>query len=353
MGQISHFFRLRWKLIVNIVTIVALVLFVYAIRDQLVDTWENLERVHWWALALIIPLQIWNYDAQTRLYQSLFRIVGNKFTYRQMYETSLELNFVNNVFPSGGVSGISYFGVRMRSDKVTAGKATLVQLMKLVLLFLSFEILLAVGLFFIAVEGDVNTLLLMITVILSTLLFVGTFLLVYILGSKQRVNVFYRATVKLFNTALFVVTRGRHTKRHDLMRVKFLLDELHENFQVIRYRYKELKRPLLFALLANITEIMTIYVVYIAFDQWVNPGAVILAYSVANFAGFVSVLPGGVGIYEAIMTTILVAAGIPVAISLPVTIMYRVLSTAVQLPPGYYFYHRTIRQGHKLEPTHD
>jgi len=56
----------------------------------------------------------------------------------------------------------------------------------------------------------------------------------------------------------------------------------------------------------------------------------------------VSVLPGGVGIYEGLMTLVLTATGVPSRISLPVTVMYRVLNTLIQLPPGYYFYHQTL-----------
>jgi glycosyltransferase 2 family protein len=94
--------------------------------------------------------------------------------------------------------------------------------------------------------------------------------------------------------------------------------------------------------MANFWEVMAVYIVYVAFGHFVNFGAVILAYAVANFAGLVSVLPGGVGIYEGLMTLVLVASGVPSRLSLPVTVMYRVVNTIVQLPPGYYFYHRTL-----------
>jgi uncharacterized protein (TIRG00374 family) len=96
------------------------------------------------------------------------------------------------------------------------------------------------------------------------------------------------------------------------------------------------------ALLSVVAELITIYVVYVAFGQWVNVGAVILAYAVANFAGLISILPGGIGIYEALMTAVLAAGGISAAVSLPVTVMYRILSMTVQLIPGYFFYHRTL-----------
>jgi uncharacterized protein (TIRG00374 family) len=88
-------------------------------------------------------------------------------------------------------------------------------------------------------------------------------------------------------------------------------------------------------------------VVFLAFGQAVNVGAVILAYAIANFAGLVSVLPGGVGIYEALMTTVLATTGIPAGVSLPVIIMYRLLNTLIQIPPGYYFYLKTLHEGNQ------
>lgn len=348
MHHFTDFFAQKWKLIVNIVTLIALAIFIYAIRDQLIETWQAIDQVKWWFLLLIIPFQLWNYDAQTRLYRSLFRIVGNKFSYRQMFETSLELNFVNNVFPSGGVSGISYYGARMRSENVTAGRATLVQLMKLMLLFLSFEVMLLLGLFFLAAEGKVNILLLMIAVMIATGLLFGTALMAYVLSGKRRVSAFHVLLRGAANNLMLLLTGKRHN--YQFTRVEFVLLELHHNYLLIRQNYRQLKKPFLWALLANLSEILTIYAVYAAFSQWVNPGAVILAYSVANFAGTISVLPGGVGIYEALMTTVLVVAGVPLAVSLPVTIMYRVLSTAIQVPPGYYFYHRTIHSGKRVLP---
>jgi uncharacterized protein (TIRG00374 family) len=95
--------------------------------------------------------------------------------------------------------------------------------------------------------------------------------------------------------------------------------------------------------MANLTEILAVYVVYVAFGHWINPGAIILAYALANFAGLISVLPGGIGIYEAIMTAVLAVAGVPASVSIPVTVMYRVINITIQVIPGYYFYHKALR----------
>jgi uncharacterized protein (TIRG00374 family) len=85
----------------------------------------------------------------------------------------------------------------------------------------------------------------------------------------------------------------------------------------------------------------------VAFGEPVNPGAIIIAYSVANFAGLISVLPGGIGVYEALTAAVLAAAGVPASIGIPATVMYRILSSMIQLPPGYFLYHRAVNRSDK------
>ncbi len=340
----ESFLKRRWKLLLNLATLLALAVLVYFIRDQLVETFENLHKVNYWVLLLMLPIQLLNYHAQTKIYLTLFKIVGNKLSYKFLFRTSLELNMVNHVFPSGGVTGISYFGLRMRDgESISAAKATLVQLMKLTLLFLSFEILLIAGLVFLAIGDKANDLMLFVAGSLSTLMVVGTAFLAYIVGSKQRINSFFGALTRGLNKLIQIV-RPHHPETINTERARHAFDDLHENYLEFKRHYRQLKAPFWWAVLANATEVATIYVVYIAFNEWVNVGAVILAYAVANFAGLVSVLPGGVGVYEALMTGVLSAGGVPARLSLPVTVMYRVLNTIIQIVPGYYFYHKALRE---------
>jgi uncharacterized protein (TIRG00374 family) len=337
------FLKRRWKLVVNILTVFALVGLVYAVRHQLYDTVGNFSKVHIWVLLLLLPVEWLNYHAQAKLYDGLFRMVGNKLKYSFLFDTSLELNFVNSVFPSGGVSGISYFAMRMRSEKekITGGRATLVQLVKLALLFVSFEILLIVGLLLIVIGGHVNSFVILIGSSVSTLLLVGTFAFVMIIGHERRIQATFSFMTQVLNRVIHIV-RPNNPETINMERARNTVEELHQNYKLIEERYKELKGPFWWAFMANLAEVMAVYVVYIAFGHLVNPGSVILAYAIANFAGLVSVLPGGVGIYEALMTGVLVATGVPAALSLPVTVMYRILNMLIQLPPGYFFYHRTL-----------
>lgn len=336
------YLKRRWKLLLNIVTLLALAFLVYAIRHQLASTIENLGHVKAWALLLMIPLEILNYHAQARLYQRLFGIVGNELSYKHLFKMALELNFVNHVFPSGGVTGISYFGMRLRDgDKITGGKATFIQVMKLALTLVTFEALIVFGLLALVVVGRANNMTILVAGSLSTLLLVGTAGFIYIAGSRSRITRFITSSTKTLNKLIQVV-RPNNPETVNIDRVAKVFDDFHDSYYQLRRSHLKLKGPLLYALMANVTEVLVLYVVYIAFGNLVNIGAVILAYAIANFAGFISVLPGGIGIYEALMTAVLVSTGVPAAVSLPVTVMYRVLNTLIQLPPGYYLYHRNL-----------
>lgn len=331
----------RWKQILTWLAVLALGALVVALRHQILETISKLRDVNLFFVLLIVPLEAFNHYGNARVYQGLFRILGDRFRIKSMYRLSLELNFVNTIFPSGGVSGFSYISLRMRDEDISSAKAGLVQMMRFVLLFVSFEVLLFLGLLLLALGGKANDVAILVAGSLTTLLVILTAAIAFVIGSKQRINGFFTFITRLINNVIHLV-RPRHPETINIQRAQEVFGELHEHYMHIRRNLDVLRKPLLFALLGNLTEIGAIYVVYIAFGHFVNPGAVILAYSIANFAGLLSVLPGGIGIYEGLMTAALAAGGIPASLSLPVTIMYRVVNMSVQLPPGYILYHRAL-----------
>ena len=328
----------------NIATAMALIILAVALRHSLADTFKNLAKVHASILLLLIPIEAWNYHSQSRLYQTVFRILGEKLPYSYLYRLSLELNFVNNTFPTGGASGLSYFAARLRKRNISVGRSSFVYIMKLAMIFFSFEILLMLGLVFLAAEGHINNIVIAAASFTSGVLLISTVGFIYIVGSQNRINATITALTQIANRVIHIFRRD-HPETIALDRVQRVFEDFHQNYRLLKSHYEELLLPLWFGALFSITELAAIYVVFLAFGHWVNPGAIILAYAVSNFAGFVAILPGGIGMYEAIMVAVTVAAGIPASLSLAATVMYRVLNTLLQMPPGYYLYRQTLRSG--------
>ena len=259
-----------------------------------------------------------------------------------MYKASVELNFVNNIFPSAGVAGFSYFGLRLKQEGAPVAQSTLVQMMRFATVFISFQVLLALGVFILALDGKANNFTILIAGSLGTLLLIGTAFITYIAGNKGRIDAFTVGLTKIINKIIHYV-RPRHPETIALDWVRRLFLDLHRDYLVLKNNPRALKRPLIYATIVNFTELMAVYVVFLAFGEAVNPGAVIIAYAIANFAGLISVLPGGIGIYEALMVAVLAAGGVPVAVALPATVTFRILSMVIALPPGYYLYQIALK----------
>lgn len=333
----------RWRKVITIITFLALSLLVYFSREQIMETFSRLDDISLVIIGLVVVFQVFNHYSYAKLYQSLFKLLNKKLKLWPLYKISLEVNFVNNVFPTAGLTGFSYFGLRMQEFGVNAGKSTLVHTMRFTGVFLSFQVLIFFGLVFLAFEGKVSNFTILVASSLATLILVGTVVVTYIVGSRERITAFFTWITKAINRIIQII-RPKHPETINVAAARRLFFDFHKDYKIIKQNYQALGPWFFYSLMANVVEIATVYMIYVAFDSSVNPGAIILAYVIANFAGLISVLPGGIGIYEGLMVAVLATAGVSPGVSIPATIMYRVLTSALQLPPGYYFYQKALEQ---------
>ena len=236
--------RSKWRLLLTLVTFAALAVLIYGVRKDIGSVVENLGKVNTLALLLIIPIEALNYDVYTRFYVRIFRILGKNVHYRDMYRLNLELNFVNHILPSGGVSGISYFTVRMRSYGVSGPKSTLSQLIKLLVLYISYQPILILGVFLLAIRGHVNNLVMVVASSIITLLVVGTFGFIYMIESRSRINTVLTAITKILNKIIGIFRRNKQT--FDIPGAQEAFGELHDNYQLLKENWRDLKLPFSF-----------------------------------------------------------------------------------------------------------
>lgn len=336
------------RIIINIVTIVALAVLVYFSWDQIHEGLREIGGAKWTIIFLMIPLQLLNYYFIARLYHDYLASIGNKIKMTTMYKIALELNFVNHVFPSGGVAGFSYLGLRLRNQGVPVSRTTLAQTMRFALTFISFLIVLFFGMFALSFSNQVGGATLFIGISITIATIFGSVATVYIVSSESRIKAFTAFLPKVFNKVLNPFTHK--TQSINIIKIEKLFVDLHKDYNLVSKNKNLLRKPFLWALLINITEILTIYLAYIALGQPVNPGAVILAYAVASFAGLIAILPGGIGVYEALMTAVLTSAGVPRALALSATLVYRIFNILFFVPIGYILYQIALRSGQVKSP---
>jgi len=173
----------------------------------------------------------------------------------------------------------------------------------------------------------------------------------YIVSSEKRIRSFTAFLPKVANYILKSFTRKNNTI--NIAKIEKMFTDLHKDYMMVSKNWRSLKAPFLWSLMINVTEIGTAYLAYVALGQLVNPGAVILAYSVASFAGLISILPGGIGVYETLMTAVLASAGVPKALALSATLIYRIFTWIVFIPVGFVLYQIALRKGDAEKPKHE
>ena len=334
---------MKWKLWLNIVTFIALGLIIYFAWHDIALAFNKMRSLNLWVLSLMIPAQAFVFFALAKVFHHFFKAVNVPLSVKTLMPAMIELNFVNHVFPSGGVSGISYLAVRLKRAGVSPAKSTLAQLVRYVLTFITFISLLIVALFLLALEDRASRLIIFIATALTFTILFSTLGLVYTIGSKSRINSFTSGLARFLNKTIHFFRRS-HPETIRLANVEKTFNELHDDYVLLRKDFGKMKRALGWAFIANVAEVGLIYIAFVAHGAFINPGALIVAYAVATIAGMLAILPGGLGVYEPLMAAVLLSAGVPKDLALSATLVSRVVAMVLSIGAGYYLYQQTLKR---------
>lgn len=332
----------RW---LNIFTLLIILFTLWALRDEAVHAWKLLERVDIWILLLIFPLQLLSYYAGGAAIFSYLKQRGQAQNVKawDMARMSLELNFVNHILPTAGVSGASYMTWRLSKMGVSSGRATLAQVVRLIASFGSYIVLLMVAVVAVTLDTGVNRLTILSTSALISVIIIGVLVLWYVIDSEARLDRFSKRLSGVVNGFGRMVLR----KKEDLLektKVKEFFEELQDDYRALKKEPRLLIRPFLWGFVFNLTEVSLFFFTFLALGTVVNPATILLALGVAALVGAFLITPGGAGGYEAVMVLVLTSSGVPGAIALAGVILARVILILLTIASGYLFYHLALRK---------
>lgn len=335
--------KLSLKTWINIVTFAALALVIIVGWHDIVAAFHKMLTLNLWVLLLVIPVQFMLFYAIAKIYYYAFKTMGQAVPMKTLLPAALELNFVNHVFPSGGVSGFSYLNLRLKHDNISPAKSTLAQLTRFIFFFITFIVWLLLALVFLAAENKANSFLILLATALTCSIIFVLLITVYVVGSPSRIKTVARLVTEFVNKVVHIV-RPRKPALLKAERVEASFKELHEDYLLVRSNFNIMRFALLWAFIGNAADFGSIYVVMLAHGTWVNLGAVIIAFGVASTAGMIAVLPGGLGVYEPLMAAVLLSSGVPAALAVSATLVYRVGTLLLALGTGYALYHVTLNR---------
>lgn len=328
----------------SIVTLILVAVLIYFARHQLQHAWRLLSEVDLRLLALVIPISAVTYLASGEMIFSYLRqkkLMGDISAW-VLARVSLELNFVNHVLPSGGVSGISYLNWRMGKLGVSMSRATMAQAIRYVAGFAAMTTLLAISVLVVTVDGSINRWIILMSSALVAVMVVATAGLIYLIKSPTRMHRFSAWLEGWVNHTIWRLTRGRKRKLINLKTLDAFLDDMHDDYLSLNQDKRVLIQPYLWGIFFTLMEIALFYVTFLALGLSVNPASILIAYGLASLTGFAIVTPGGAGAYEAVMVMVLATAGLREGQAIAGIVLARVIILLVTIVLGYVFYQLTL-----------
>ena len=337
--------------IMSVLTVAVLALIIYLTRDSLLQAWDLLGKADLWLLALLIPFQIMVYYAGGEMIFSYLRgkkLIGHISRFEQT-RIALELNLVNHIFPSGGVSGISYTTWRLHKLGVSSAKSTFAQMIRYVAGFVSLMILLVIAVVVLAIDGEVNRYIVAWSFVLVLVVMLLVMALFYMFSSEVRMERVAKQIARLIQGTVRVVTLGRKQRLVSEQSVVRFFAEMQRDFDELMEDKRLLVRPLIWGAVYALFDVAMFMVAFWSLGESVNPAILLVGYGVAGLASLVAFTPGGAGVYELIMIFFLTMAGVSAEVAIAGIILTRTVLLAGTIIFGYIFYQHALFKYGKSE----
>lgn len=337
----------------SIVTFVLIGVILYFSREELVRSFELLFQVNIWILLLLIPVQILVYYAAGEMVFSYLRGKGSIDNVKKptLARISLEMNFVNHVLPSGGVSGVSYMTWRLKKLGISSSRATIAQVVRFAVGFVAYIVLLLVAVLMVTVDGGINRWIILVSSTLVGVMISGILAAIYLFSSIRRMNKFAAWLTKFTNKLVKRVTFGKKTNVLSGEEVNTFFEEMHHDYAALKREKHILIKPFWWGIVFTIADVSLFLITFWALGNPVNPAPVLIAYGIAAMAGFFVITPGGAGAYEAIMVTFLAIAGLSQGTAIAGIVLTRIILLIGTIALGYVFYQLALIKYGKKTPT--
>lgn len=336
--------RLSVRAWISIATFVLIGVVLFFARKELSHAWRLLGNVDVWILLLLVPVVMIGYLAAGEMIFSYLRqkkLIKHISLLTQM-RISLELNFVNHVLPSGGVSGVSYMNWRLHKLGVSSGRATMAQAVRYATGFAAIVTLLIIAVFVVTIDGTVNRWIILMSSALVTVMIVSTMGCIFLFSSTTRMHRVASWVTRTANAIVRRLTFGKVAKIVKSTTVVEFLDDLHDDYVGLMRDKRILLQPYLWGLFFTLAEIGIFWIVFWALGSPVNPAPILIAYGLASLAGLLVVTPGGAGAYEAIMVFVLAIAGMGKGEAIAGIVLTRAIILFVTIVVGWAFYQQVL-----------
>ncbi len=269
----------------------------------------------WW-LTVAVLLQAGTYLAQGEIFRIVARAAEAPVSAATTYKLSLAKLFVDQALPSAGISGTAVIARGLEQHGVPHGVVMAAVVVDTASYYAAYVLSLAAALAVTIVQGHASELIITVSVLFAVFGLALTLAVLVLSGRKEGRLTRTFARVPLVKNALGLLRDAEPR----FARSPRLLAE-----------------STAFQLAIGILDAATVWVLILALGMKASPSGVFASVMISTLLRTVGVIPGGLGTFEAASIVTLKLAGVPVAVALSATLLFRGLSFWLPMLPGLVF----------------
>lgn len=285
-----------------------------------------------WLVAALCAHILWLVLIAASL-QSTYSLTGIRESLRHLIPLTTAGNFLNVVAPSYGIGALAVFMADGSKRGIPAGKVTTGSILFLVYDYISYMVILPIGLVILSLRNALSPVITgssLIAAAIALFVFVATYL-----GFRNtaQLKVFLQGFAGIVNRILAPLFHRELIPAHRIdLFIKDITSGLHEMNGPFRKRLI----PAGYALLRKASAMLVLYLASRAFQVQLDPGALFASFTIAYLFNIVSVTPSGIGFVEGALTLILASLGVPLPQAAAITVTYRGITFWLTLVYGIF-----------------
>ncbi len=315
-----------------IVLVILLIIFKF---DEIKNTLSLIKGQNVGLLFLALIAQILTYFIGAFVYKNLLNIMGQYVNFFKLFKISIIMTFSNNMLPSFGISGSSILFHSLKNHhKVSEGKILIVIGASSTATAFAFLLVLLFGFFNLAIKKNLEIVSFIFLVLSAITIIINLFLIYDLVNNKK---IFVNAIEKISTKILRLFKKEFNKKRF-----YHISEEFYEGFKIIKDNRYHFFTTLFFSTLKILLDVITIYLIFFSFNQKISVSIIIVGLLLGSILGLLSLLPGGLGIFEITTAGIYAAFGISFNIALAAVLLFRLLSYWLPNLVGFLLYRNTL-----------
>ena len=305
--------------------------FVYLSFGELQTILQTLQQGNFWFILIALMIEFGWFVVAGFTFRRLYLLLGIDETIYKLSLLTAAANFINIVAPSAGMGGIAVFISNAHKRGLSRGKITVASMLYVLLDYIAFLCVLALGLLVLFRRNDLHGSELAASTIIFAIAAALGFLMY--LGSRSA-SALGNALAWMARLVNRVVQPFIHREYLSEARAHEFAHEMATDLKSLPERPRSLIVPLVSAF-ANKSLLMGVLIsVFLAFQVPFSAGTIIGGFAISYLFLIVSPTPSGIGIVEGVMPLALSSLRVPWSQAVIITLAYRGITFWIPLGVG-------------------